>query len=121
MKNSKHALVALLAVLAASSASAQSMNNSSGYYGEVGYSAIKFDDGETRGTPKLARFVIGKNVNENLAFEGMASFTLSKDALKNGDYNEKLSANNLGVYAKPKIEVTKDTEIFGRIGVARTS
>jgi opacity protein-like surface antigen len=121
MKHSKHALVALLAVLAASTATAQSMNMDSGYYGEVGYSALKFDDGSSTPTPQLARFIVGKNINENLAFEGMAAFTVSKDTWQEGVNKGELSGKHLGIYAKPKMEIAKNTEIFGRIGVSHTS
>ena len=120
MKNSKYALIALLSALAAGSVSAQSMSNQ-GYYGEVGYSALKFDDGASTPTPQLARFVVGKNINENLAFEGMAAFTVSKDTWQEGVNKGELSGKHLGIYAKPKMEIAKDTEIFARVGVSHTS
>ena len=120
MKNSKNALVALLAVLATGAVSAQSMTNQD-YYGEVGYTALKFDDGSSTPTPKLARFVVGKNINENLALEGIASFTVSKDTWREGVNSGELSGKHVGIYAKPKMEIAKDTEIFGRIGLSRTA
>jgi opacity protein-like surface antigen len=121
MKDFKYALLALLTVLAAGSACAQSMNKDSGYYGELGYTALKFDDGYTKLTPKLARFVIGNNIHQNLDLEAMASFTVSKDTWKEGTDSGELTGKAFGVYAKPKFEVVKDLEIFGRIGVSRTS
>lgn len=75
MKNSKNALVALLAVLATGAVSAQSMSNQ-GYYGEVGYTAlnIKNDSNGFDITPKLARLIVGKEINKGLAVEGTYAF-----------------------------------------------
>lgn len=121
MKNSKHALIALLAVLASGTASAQSMNKDSGYYGEVGYSAIKFSNAETSTTPKLVRLTVGTNIHENLDVEGAIAFTASKDESKGSTDGIKYSAQHVGFYAKPKVEIAKDTELFGRIGISRTT
>ncbi|MEY3638623.1 MAG: hypothetical protein RIR68_1756 [Pseudomonadota bacterium] len=121
MKNSKYVLVSLFAVLAAGTVSAQSMSKSSGYYGEVGYSAIKFDDGDTSTTPKLARLIIGTNINANLDAEAAIALTASKGDVNDSNENGKLSAKQFGLYAKPKIEIAKDTELFGRIGISHTS
>lgn len=121
MKNSKHVFIALLAVLATGTASAQSMNKDSGYYGEVGYSAIKFSDTDASTTPKLVRLIVGTNINENLDVEGAIAFTASKDDVKGSTDGIKYSAQHVGFYAKPKIEIAKDTELFGRIGISRTT
>lgn len=112
MKNSKHALVAVLAVLAAGTASAQSKANDSGYYGEVGYTPISIGDSDVTLKPKLARFIVGKEINENLSVEGMYSTTISKDSQQGVD----VSFSGYGIFLKPKMEVTKDTEVFGRLG-----
>jgi opacity protein-like surface antigen len=121
MKNSKNALVALAAVLAANAAFAQSMFKNSDFYSEVGYSAIKFDDGYTTATPKLVRFVVGTSINANFDVEGAVALTGSKGDLKDSTENGKLSAKHIGFYAKPKMEIVKDTEVFGRIGISHTS
>ena len=82
MKNSKHVLIALLAALAAGTASAQS-TTSQGYYGEVGYTSlnIKNDDNGYDVTPKLARFIVGKEIDKNLSVEGTYAFTASKGSV----------------------------------------
>lgn len=121
MKNSKRTLATLLAALAAASVSAHPMGKDSGYYGELGYSAIKFDDGTTNATPKLLRLVVGTNINPNLDAEAAVALTASKGDLSNGTETGKLSAKHFGLYAKPKIEIAKDTELFGRIGVSHTT
>ncbi len=118
MKNSKHALVALLAVLAVGAASAQTMKKDSGYYGEVGYTAlnIKNDNNGFAITPDLARLVVGKEIDKNLDVEASYAFTVSKDsAVVNGTkYTGK--ASGFGLFLKPKMEISKDVEAFARIG-----
>ena len=117
MKHSKHVLVALVAVFAVSSASAQSMNTDSGYYGEIGYLALKFKDEEGgTATPKLARFVVGKALDKNLSVEGMYANTVSKDS---DNLGESYKGQTFGLYLKPKTEVAVGTEVFARVGVAK--
>jgi len=116
MKLSKNALVALLALLAASTSSAQSMNMDSGYYGEIGYTPISISGDEITLKPKLARFIVGKDINENLSVEGMYSATVSEDNYQGVD----ISANSYGVFLKPKMEVAKDTEVFARVGFVKS-
>jgi hypothetical protein len=114
MKNSKHALVALLAVVSAGAASAQSMAMDSGYYGEIGYATLSAKN-STNGfdaTPKVARFVVGKDINANLSVEGMYGTTVSKGSSNGID----ISFDTYGIFLKPKMEVTKDTEVFARVG-----
>jgi hypothetical protein len=120
MKNSKSALIAVLAVLTVTTASAQSMNMGSGYYGEIGYLALKFKDDVGGGstTPKLARFVVGKELDKNLSVEGMYANTVSKDSDNSG---VSYKGETYGAYLKPKTEVVAGTEVFARLGVARTT
>jgi len=116
MKNSKHALVAVLTVLTAGVASAQSMTNASGYYGEIGYTPLSIGDSDVTLKPKLVRFIVGKDFNENLSIEGVYSATISKDSHQGID----VSASGYGIYLKPKMEIAKDTEMFGRVGWAKS-
>jgi hypothetical protein len=116
MKNSKQALVALLAVFAVGSASAQGMKKESGYYGEVGYTPLSFGDSDITFKPKLARFIVGKDIHENLSIEGVYATTISKDSQQGVES----SAGGYGIYLKPKMEVSKDTEIFARLGWVKT-
>lgn len=111
----------MLAVLATGAASAQTMNKDSGYYGEVGYSALKFSDGDLSTTPKLVRLVVGTNINANLDAEAAIAFTASKGDIKGDTFNTEYSAKHVGLYAKPKIEIAQDTELFGRVGISHTT
>jgi hypothetical protein len=116
MKNSKSALIAVLALLAAGTATAQSMTKGSGYYGEIGYTALSINDDGLTFKPKLARFTVGKAINENLSVEGMYAATVSKDRYQAAD----ISASAYGIFLKPKMEVAKDTELFARVGLVKS-
>ena len=121
MKNYKNGLVALLAVLATGTVSSQSMPNQ-GYYGEVGYTALKIKN-DSNGfdiTPKLARLIVGKEINKGLAVEGTYAFTASNDsaAVNGTKYTGKASL--FGAYLKPKFEIAQDVEVFARVGALHT-
>ena len=118
MKNSKHALVALLAVMAVGTVSAQTMKKDSGYYGEVGYTGLKIknDSNGFDATPKLARLIVGKEIDKNLSVEGTYAFTASKDSGVFGGTNYTVKGSMFGAYLKPKVEIAKDVEAFARIG-----
>jgi hypothetical protein len=113
MKTISRVLASLVLVAAASVAGAQTAAAPK-FYGEVRYLPlnIKFSDG-SKVTPKLARVVVGTEINDNLAAEGSLGLTLSKA--------EGVSATMAGVFLKPKYAIDKDAEVFARVGVARTS
>jgi len=121
MKNSKNALVALLAVLATGAVSAQSMSNQD-YYGEVGYTAlnIKNDSNGFDITPKLARLIVGKEINKGLAVEGTYAFTASNDSAAVNGMKYTGKASLFGAYLKPKFEIAQDVEVFARVGALHT-
>lgn len=121
MKKTKHAaLITLLALVAASASSAQTASDA--YYGEVGYLSMKFtDDSTIEPAPKLVRFVVGKNIHENLDVEAMAGFTVSKGDWVTSFGKGELSATTYGISLKPKVNIAQGTEVFARVGVAHTS
>ena len=117
MENLKNALIALLSVLATGAVSAQSMSGQ-GDYAEVGYTAlnIKNNNNGFDITPKLARLIVGKEINKAWTVEGTYAFTASDDsAVVNGTkYTGK--ASFFGAYLKPKFEIAQDVEFFARVG-----
>ena len=56
--------------------------------------------------------MVGVNVHDNLSVEGMAAVTVVSDTYQNAD----ISANAWGVFLKPKLQVTQDTQVFARAG-----
>ena len=124
MKGYKRWLIPLVAFAAVSGVGAQTMANDSGYYGELGYLALKYkeDGGGASATPKMVRMIVGKEIDANWAIEAMAAFTASKGSLDGSRYsNAELSGSGYGLFVKPKLEIAKDTEVFGRLGYAHTS
>jgi hypothetical protein len=119
MKKLKHIAMALTALTIAGAAGAQTMTDS-GYYAEIGYTPleIKFDNVNLK--PNLARLIVGKDVHENLAIEAMAATTVAKDKYSEKNIEIKTSATAYGLYLKPKVALTKDTELFARLGFANT-
>lgn len=110
MKTISRVLVSLVLVATAGMASAQT--SAKDFYVEGGVLGLKFKDSTDSSTPKLARFIVGKDINANLAVEAMGAFTVEKA--------DGLSANEVGVFAKPKMLIANDTNAFIRVGVART-
>jgi opacity protein-like surface antigen len=111
MKTISRVLASLVLVATASMANAQTAAKD--FYVEGGLLGLKFADSKSSTTPLLARLTVGKEINRNLAVEGMAGFTLSKD--------EDLSATTTGAFLKPKFEISKDVEAFARVGVAHVA
>lgn len=93
-----------------------------GYYGEVGYTSlnIKNEDNGFDLTPKLARFVVGKEIDKNLSVEGTYAFTASKDSATLDGTKYTAKATMYGMYLKPQFEIAKDVEAFARIGAIHT-
>ena len=119
MKTSRLLAVSLFAALGVSSLQAQTAlyPANSGYYAELGYSAVdlKVDGGETS-TPQIVRVIVGKELHKNLAVEGMFATTASRDnkATYSGEFT------SYGLMLKPKMALTDSTELFARGGWARS-
>ncbi len=116
MYNSRTLAFSLLATLLACSAQAQSRPSSdTGYYGEVGYAPIvvKSDAGGSA-TPKAGRFIVGKDLNANLAVEGFFMTTMTKETRVGFDG----TTSNYGIALKPKMALTASTDVFARVGWA---
>ena len=122
MKKVSTIAIGLIAAITSVASQAQSVAKD-GWYGEVGYLSMRFtDSSDISPTPKLARFVVGKNLNENLSVEGMAGMTMSKGSWSSSSSNKgDLKASMYGFALKPKFEVSSGTEVFARVGVAHTS
>ena len=120
MNRFKKLSIALVTTAAMGGAGAQNMSSNSGYYGEVGYLGIKYkEDGGASASPKMIRGIVGKEIDANWAVEAMIAFTASKGTLSRGS-NLELSGSGYGIFVKPKMEVAKDTEVFGRLGYAHS-
>jgi opacity protein-like surface antigen len=116
MKTINRVLASLLLVATAGVASAQTAAKD--FYVEGGLVPMKITDTDFNVTPVNARLTLGKNINDNLAVEGMYTFTASKDSKKDSNTNIDTAIAGYGVYLKPKFAVANGTEVFARIGYA---
>jgi opacity protein-like surface antigen len=114
-------------LLAAGAAQAQMARGTSGnVYGELGYTSLKIQEsGFSSNKPGVLRGIVGFNLNQNIAFEGLAGFGVRKDnstSTFNGvPVNIESDVRHMfGVYVKPKIVLGSAFELFGRVGVAST-
>jgi opacity protein-like surface antigen len=95
-------------------------------YGELGYTSLKIQEsGFSSNKPGVLRGIVGFNLNQNIAFEGLAGFGVRKDnstSTFNGvPVNIESDVRHMfGVYVKPKIVLGSEFELFGRVGVAST-
>ncbi len=115
--------LAAVAVLAcgAGSALAQSQNPSGGLYGELSYVAVKVKDSGYSLSPKVLRAIIGTEVNPNLAVEAALGTGLSDGSTQ--VYGVKVTGEvdrMFGLFLRPKVNLSPDLELFGRVGMVRT-
>lgn len=114
MKTISRVLASLVLVATAAVASAQTAAKE--YYVEGGLVPMNVTGADLDVTPIAARVTLGKNINPNLAIEGFYALTAVKDSVTEQNVNVDIGVSGYGVYLKPKIEVAKGTEVFGRIG-----
>lgn len=114
----KIAIAALITLGALSSAQAQ-------YFGELAFvgTTIKEDKAGPKFTPNALRATLGYELNPQIAIEtmvavGAGSKKITDDKGINGRF--KIS-NSLGVFVKPKVQISQDLEVFARLGVHRAS
>jgi opacity protein-like surface antigen len=107
------------------SALAQSM--ASGLYGELSYVSLKTDVSSTPNytvKPGALKIILGKDINSNLAIEGMLAVGVS-DGKTNFTYagqpvELKAKLNDAyGFYLKPKMDLSKEVEVFARVGATK--
>lgn len=111
MKMTIRKLTALFLVITATAVCAQEPPTT--IYGEVGQLplVVRFSD-TSKVTPKLVRSLIGINITENFAVEGVLGVTLNKD--------EAVTATMAGTFLKSHLAINEDVTFFGRLGVNRT-
>ena len=121
----KKTLVLAIAAAACSTVFAQSTGH---VYGEAAYSAITVKDvsKDNLGTfrPTGARLTLGTVVTDNVAVEGfvLQGLSSSSNAIRvnnvSGSLDVKLKTS-YGVAVRPFVHLSKDVELFGRVGAVR--
>lgn len=106
-----------LAIIGATGAQAQNRTSAdNGYYGEIGYSQVDVSGAGGAAKPDAARFLIGNELNKNLNVEVLYITTVSKDSRTGYD----AAVSGYGIFLKPKMALTDNTEIFARVGAMRS-
>jgi hypothetical protein len=122
-------LIAIAAAAAAlvfgTAAQAQQMQQKSPFYGEAGYTFLKFDDGlGGNSRPGALRLLGGWDLHPFFAIEGLAAWGVTKDdttvtsAGRTARVDYDLS-HIYGIYFTPKYKY-QNWEFFGRLGWADT-
>lgn len=116
MKKIRTIALITFSLLTITGAQAQSLHAADySYYSEIGYSPVDVSGTGGNATPHAVRLLFGNVINKNLGLEAMYSTTVSKDSRQGYD----ASYSGFGIFLKPKMAVTENTEVFARVGVLR--
>lgn len=92
-----------------------------GLYAELGYTNLKATAEGFSVKPEGLRLIVGYDINEFLAAEGMVGLGISKGRKfhQNNTVTAELD-HSVGVFLRPRFNLTDDFEVFGRAGWARS-
>lgn len=113
-------IAALTLIALASAATAQvAQPNPSPLYGELGYTWIKAKEAGYELKPGVLRGIIGYEFSRFAAVEGMLGVGVQDDSVRfmGVDVTGEVE-RAFGVYVKPKFNVTRELEVFARLGYA---
>jgi opacity protein-like surface antigen len=115
---------ACLAVFALAATGAQAQ----GVYGEVAYVPLKLDarlgSVGLSAKPKMVRGIVGFDLHPNFAAEAMVGLGAGSDTLNVSGFSSGVTVkvkDMVGVFAKPKLVVAPNVELFGRLGFTSTN
>jgi len=126
MNLSKITAGAILMVAIATSAMAQSTAKKDALYGELGYATFNYSEYYSNATYTFSsgtayRVIIGADMDESLAIEGLYASGLSSGALTISGYNSYMALNSTyGFYLKPKMKINENATLFARVGYAQS-
>jgi len=127
MKLSKTAVGAMLMVAISSSAFAQSNGKKDQLYGELGYLTANYSELYSNATYTWSsigayRVVLGVDLDDSIAIEGMYASGFSNGSLTISGYSTSVTLNSsYGLYAKPKLNLNQNATLFARVGFAQTN
>jgi hypothetical protein len=126
MNLSKISVRTLLMVAITFSALAQGAEKKDELYGELGYTTFNYSEYYSNATYTWSsgtayRVIIGADLNESVAIEGLYASGLSSGALTISGYSTYLALNSTyGFYLKPKLKVNENATVFARVGYAQS-
>ena len=112
--------------IASTSAMAQSNAKKDQLYGELGYTNANYSEvysGSTYTWSSVTayRVIIGADLDDNIAIEGMYASGISNGSLTISGYSTSVSlGSSYGFYAKPKLNLNDNATLFARVGFAQT-
>ena len=115
--------LALLGTLAAGAVQAQTspQGDAGAFYGEIGYTGLTYKAPEVKTHPGEVRLIGGYEFHPNMAVEVMGLLSAKDSKLDFFGQTFKVKIDNIwGVFLKPKVAVTPEVELFGRLGYARS-
>ena len=90
-------------------------------YGELAYVSSTYSDGDIKVHPGVVRGIAGLEYGPNLAFEAMFGAGMRDGSFDVAGYTAKIGVDYaFGAYVKPRLQVTPELEVFGRVGYVRT-
>jgi hypothetical protein len=105
--------VAIAALFALSGFAAQAQVS----YAEIGVGTAKYSEPSITLTPTIARGIVGVNLNDNFAFEGMLATGMSNGTTTYSGVGITLQVDSAtGAYIKPKVKIGDNAELFARAG-----
>jgi len=115
--------LALLGTLAAGAVQAQTspQGDAGAFYGEIGYTGLTYKAPEVKTHPGGVRLIGGYEFHPNMAVEFIGLLGAKEGEIPVDGGILKVKIDNIwGVFLKPKVAVTPEVELFGRLGYART-
>ncbi len=118
MKLSKFAIAAAIAAVSISAQAQSGTTGGKGLYGEIGYASLNYKEtAASLSTMGAARVILGYNLMENLAMDGMVAFGASDGSTTISGVTIKGRIDSgYGIYLKPKAKLSESIEVFGRLG-----
>jgi hypothetical protein len=104
--------------LALLTAAAHAQTQPQTVYGEVGYTGLDYRQPGLKVSPSMVRGVVGYAFTPNLSMEGMVGLNGGSDTASGTTL--KLD-NTVGVFGKIQAPLADGVNLYGRLGVARTS
>ena len=116
---SKLAQVSALAVLSFAAMSVSAQPSPSKIYGEVGYTQLSYKESGYKADPGVLRAVIGTEINPNVNLEAMIGVGITDGSTRISNVTVTSQVDRFwGLYVRPKVMLSPDVELFGRVGYA---
>lgn len=116
---SKLAQLSALTLLSLAGISASAQNAPSKIYGELGYTLLSYKENGYKAEPGILRAVIGTEIHPNINLEGMVGVGVTDGSTRISNITVSSQVDRTwGLYVRPKVMISPEVELFGRVGYA---